>query len=173
MPHPKVFAQQSSSPLTVCDLELNQVKLIDESKPRKLTVFKSDIINDSDFFVQVGSLNESTQASGQQRLLSGKPPIKDYFAGSLEGIWQMRVNQTDLQFVKAKYTVAVTDSKVDNPFHKVDTQPLNIVQARVCSDNTVVVQSGVIVRFSDLIKFNEGEFKAEINVCVATKDRSC
>jgi hypothetical protein len=172
-PQPKAFAQQLSSPLTVCELEMNQVQLIDEGKPRKLTVLKSDVINDSDFFVQVGSFNESTQASGQQRLLSGKPPIKDYFAGSLEGIWQMRVNQADLQFVKANYTVAVADPKVGSPFNKVETQPLQIKQARVCPDNTVVVQSGVILRFSELFKFAEGNFEAQVNVCVETKDRNC
>lgn len=171
-PHSKAFAQQSSSPLTVCNLELNQVQLIDE-KPRKLTVLKSDVINDSDFFVQVGSFKESTQASGQQRLLSGKPPIKDYFAGSLEGIWQMRVNQADLQFVKAKYTVAVTETETGSPFNKLETQPLEVKQARVCPDNTVVVQSGVILKFSELLKFAEGSFDAQVNVCVATKDRNC
>lgn len=170
-PHPKVLAQ-SSSPANICELELGKVYTIDENKPRKVMIAKNDAIEGSNI-AQAASYNEATQTTSRQRLLSVQPIVRKSFAGSLQGIWQMRVNQADLQFVKAKYTVVSTDGKEGSPFNKAEIIPLNIEEARTCPGNTVVVQSGAILRFFELLEIAAGSYDARVNVCVSTKDRSC
>ena len=169
-PYPKVFAQ-TNLPAIECQ-EVSDKQPTVSNKPVKLTMSQSELIDGSNS-AQVGSLDESAQASNREQLLSGKPYVKQNIARSLQGIWQMRVNQADLQFLKAKYTITPTDSIVGSPFSKVEAKPLDIQQVKTCPDNTIIVQGGVVLVFSELFKFAQGNFNAQIEVCVAKKDTSC
>jgi hypothetical protein len=161
-PQSKTFAQQNPSG---CQATLYQISLI-EGKISDIT--PSEVIDDPDFVEQVGS-------GPQEQLLAAKVPIKSSITHDLPRFWQMRVNNSDLPSLSnnnAKYKV-ITDNKSGNPFNKVDAKPINIQQITTCPDNTVVVEGGLRLVFSQLSQLASGMSNAQIEVCVPANNNQC
>jgi hypothetical protein len=161
-PESKAFGQKNPSE---CQAALYQISLIEGKIP---DITPSEIIDDSDFVEQVGS-------GPQEQLLAAKVPIKSSLTHDLQRFWQMRVNNTDLPSLSnnnAKYKV-ISDNKSGNPFNKVDAQPINIQQITTCPDNTVVVEGGLRLVFSQLSQLASGMSNAQIEVCVPANNKQC
>ncbi len=162
-PQSKAFAQQNPSG---CQAELYQISLIEGKIP---DITPSEVIDDSNFVEQVGS-------GPQERLLAAKLPIKSSITHDLQRFWQMRVNNTDLPSLlnnNAKYKV-ISDNKSGNPFNKADAKPIgNIEQTIICADNTVVVEGGLRIVFSQLSQLASGMSSAQIEVCVPANNNQC
>ncbi len=165
-PQPKAFAE--FNPNLTCEAQLNKV-FSTQNEPTKITVESSQILNVPD---GIRIATQQQQVSYPEQLLVVQPPIKPNVGYPLKSFWQMRVSEADSNSLSAEYLIS-SDGKPGNPFNKVSATSSGIEQVKTCDDKTVVVKGNVVMVFTELSKFAQGNFNANVEVCVKAKDKGC
>jgi hypothetical protein len=159
---PPTFAQSTTSE---CQAPLYQTFYYQEKIP---ALTASDIMGGLE-----GNDGLAEQVSSEAELLAGAPPFKLSITRNLQQFWRMRVQSTDVPFLKAKYKV-VNTNPTGNPFNKVDvTQLGNIDSVASCSDGSAIVQGGVTFVFGNISGMTSGTHTGQLQMCVVTEKSSC
>lgn len=162
---PPTFAQTTSSE---CQATPYQVTYFQKQIPA-LTAL--DIIG-----APAGTDGVAHQVTTKEELLATQPPFKLNATRDLKSFWRMRVKTTDIPFLKAKFTVTKGNpsNPKGSPFNKVNAQQSgNIVQVAACADDTVLVEGGVSLVFSNLSELPVGLHMGWVEMCVVTEKEGC